>query len=84
MVLVDDMTPGEMAAIKAHLPELMVMARARHADVLVNKGIDIDFCGTAKNWEACCTITDMGNYTQAMLWYNVKKDTHGVALEIKC
>ena len=82
MVKIEAMRPSEVAILRTCLPELMVMARARHALDICRDNIDISFCGHAANWEECCTVTDMGHYTQAMLWYNVGHDTHGVALEI--
>lgn len=74
----------EKTIVEQLLPELMVMARVKHASQILD-GTNISLCGVADNWVKCCTVTDMEerNTVQCMLWYNVGPGTFAVALEIK-
>lgn len=83
---------GPHPLVVAHLDELMVMARARHAEELGQngKGMDITHCGHGKTWAKCCTVEEIypgrgvapGMHLQIMLWYNVGANTHAVALVV--
>lgn len=82
MIKIREIDPEQAMVIKNHLPELMVMARTKHANVLMERNTDITLCGHSTTWVESCTVTEMGEYIHAMLWYNINMDTHAVTLKI--
>ena len=82
MTFIGKVKKAESDIIDRYLPELMVMARTKYIEWIIETGTDIAICWGAEDWKTSCTINDVESGTQCMLWFNIGIDTKTVYVHI--